>query len=95
MILISLCNKEKKEKFACCILSHDMRKPVFPTEHQGFQTGPTQIRLAAIEDGLSFWIMIEEGIYYPCSENKEADLHLCFRICKKLVFLLRGSFKSL
>ena len=59
---------------------------------------------AAIEDGLSFWIMIEEGLYYICSENKEADqlrsyctadLHLCFRICKKLVFLLRGSFKSL
>ena len=33
-------------------------------------------------------------MYYPCSENKgadqlhgylEADLHLCFRICKKLV----------
>ena len=38
--------------------------------------------------------MIEEGLYYLCSENKEADqllsycaadLHLCFRICKKLV----------
>ena len=48
--------------------------------------------------------MIEEGLYYLCSENKEADqlgsyyaadLNLCFRICKKLVFLLRGSFKSL
>ena len=34
-------------------------------------------------------------MYYPCSENKgadqlrgyrEADLRLCFRICKKLVF---------
>ena len=48
--------------------------------------------------------MIEEGLYYLCSENKEADqlpsyyaadLHLCFHICKKMVFLLRGSFKSL
>ena len=38
--------------------------------------------------------MIEEGLYYLCSENKEADqlhsycaadLHLFFRICKKLV----------
>ena len=36
-----------------------------------------------------------EGLYYPCSENKgadqlcgycEADLRLCFRICKKPVF---------
>ena len=59
---------------------------------------------AAIENGLSSWIMIEEGQYYLCGENKEADqlrsycaadLHLCFCICKKLVFLLRGSFKSL
>ena len=41
--------------------------------------------------GLKFWIKIEEGFHYPCSENKgvdqlrgyrEADLRLCFRICK-------------
>ena len=39
-------------------------------------------------------------MYYPCSENKgpdqirgyrEADLCLCFRICKMLVFSQRGS----
>ena len=39
-------------------------------------------------------------MYYLCSENKgadqlrgyrEADLRLCFRICKKLVFSRRGS----
>ena len=43
---------------------------------------------------------MEEGLYYPCSENKgadqlrgyrEADLRLCFRICKKPVFSQRGS----
>ena len=42
-----------------------------------------------------------EGLYYPYSENKgadqlrghrEADLHLCFRICKKPVFSRRGSY---
>ena len=42
-----------------------------------------------------------EGLYYPCSENKgadqlcgyrEADLRLCFRICKKPVFSQRGSY---
>ena len=42
-----------------------------------------------------------EGMYFPCSENKgvdqlrgyrEADLRLCFRICKKPVFSRRGSF---
>ena len=40
-------------------------------------------------------------MYYPCGENKgadqlrgyrEADLRLCFRICKKPVFSRRGSF---
>ena len=40
------------------------------------------------------------GLYFPCSENKgadqlrgyrEADLRLCFRICKKPVFTRRGS----
>ena len=45
--------------------------------------------------GLKFRIYIEEGLYNLCSENKgadqlhgyrEADLHLCFRIWKKLVF---------
>ena len=42
-----------------------------------------------------------EGLYYPFSENKgadqlhgyrEADLRLCFRICKKPVFSQHGSF---
>ena len=40
-------------------------------------------------------------MYYPCSENKgadqlrgyrEADLRLCFRICKMPVFSRRGSY---
>ena len=39
---------------------------------------------------------MEEELYYPCGENKgadqlrgyrEADLRLCFRICKKAGFL--------
>ena len=42
--------------------------------------------------------------YYPCSENKgadqlrgyrEADLHLCFCLCKKPGFAQRGSNYSL
>ena len=80
-----------------------MRKPVFLTEHQGFQTGPTQIRLCSHRRWFEFLDYDGRGTIL-CSENKEADqlssycaadLHLCFRICKKLVFLLRGSFKSL
>ena len=42
-------------------------------------------------------------MYYPCSENKgadqlrgdrEADLRLCFRLCKLLVFSCTGSYRK-
>ena len=45
--------------------------------------------------GLKFRFKKVKGLYYLCSENKgadqlhgyrEADLRLCFRICKMLVF---------
>ena len=48
--------------------------------------------------GLKFQIKVEEELYYPSSKNKgadqlrgyrEADLRLCFRICRLLVFLMR------
>ena len=51
--------------------------------------------------GVKFRILEVEGLYYPCSENKgadqlrgyrEADLRLCFRICKNPVFSRRGSY---
>ena len=44
---------------------------------------------------LKFWCWVEEEFYYPSSENKgadqlcgycEADLRLCFRLCRLLVF---------
>ena len=54
-----------------------------------------------IAKGLKFWIKV---LYYQSSENKgadqlrgssrEADLRLCFRICKTLVFSRRGSFRK-
>ena len=49
---------------------------------------------------LKFWIKIVGELCYPCSENKgadqlrgycEADLRLCFRICRLLVFPCGGS----
>ena len=52
---------------------------------------------------LKFGIKKVEGSYYICSENKgadqlrgyrEADLRLCFRICKKPVFSRRGSYSG-
>ena len=35
-----------------------------------------------------YFVQEEEGLYYPCSENRycTADLWLCFRLCKMLVF---------
>ena len=49
---------------------------------------------------LKFRIKEEEEVYYLCSENegddqlrgyREADLRLCFRICRLLVFSCGGS----
>ena len=50
---------------------------------------------------LKFRIQVEEELYYPSSENKgadqlrgyrEADLHLCFRQGRLLVFPRGGSY---
>ena len=50
---------------------------------------------------LKFRIREEEGLYYPCSENKgadqlrswcEVDLRLCFRLCRLLVFSCTAHF---
>ena len=79
-----------------------VRKPVFRVSV--FRTRSVTNRAVQSQKmvrGFKFWIYIEEGLYYPCSENKgadqlrgyrEADLRLCFRICKKPVFSRRGSY---
>ena len=36
--------------------------------------------------GLKFWIYKVEGLYYLCSENKDANQRLCFHVCKNQVF---------
>ena len=71
---------------------------------RGFRPGPTQNRAGQslkMARDLKFRIWKAEGLYYPCSENKgadqlrghrEADLRLCFRICKNPVFSRRGSY---
>ena len=70
-----------------------MRKPtvLFPTRSDTNQA----VQLQKMARGLKFRIHEVEGLYYPFSENKgadqlrgyrEADLRLCFRICKMLVF---------
>ena len=61
------------------------------------------VQLQKMARGLKFKIQKVEGSYYLCSENKgadqlhgyrEADLCLCFRICKKSVFSRPGSFET-
>ena len=71
--------------------SKENLSPGFPTRPDTNQAVESQKMIR----GLKFRIKIEEGFYYPCSENKgadqlrsdcAADLRLCFRICKKPVF---------
>ena len=70
-----------------------MIKPTFwyPTRSD---TNPA-VQPQKMATGLTFEIKKVEGLYYLCSENKdadqlrgfrEADLRLCFRISKTLVF---------
>ena len=70
-----------------------MRKPTFwfPT----WSDTNRAVQPQKMARDLKFQIEEVEGLYYPCSENKgadqlrgyrEADLRLCFRICKYPVF---------
>ena len=72
-----------------------MRKPTFwfPTRSDTNR----DVQPLKIARGLKFRIYESEGLHYLCSENKgadqfrghrEADLRLCFRICKKAGFLM-------
>ena len=63
----------------------------FPTRSNTNQP----VKSKNIARSLKFRLKAEEGLYYSYSENKgadqlygyrEADLRLCFRICKLLVF---------
>ena len=83
-------------------LSLCVRKPTIwiPTRSDTNQS----VQLQKMVRSLKFWILKVEELYYPCSENKgadqlrsycEADLRLCFRICKVLVFSCTGSFSLL
>ena len=72
-----------------------MRKPTFWFPTWSDTNQPVQLQKMA--RGLKFWIKKVKGLDSVCSENKgadqlrgnrEADLHLCFRICQRLVFLM-------
>ena len=76
------------------------------TNNLGFWPSLTQTGLYSHRKArsLKFQILEGEGLYYPCSENNgadqlccycTADLRLCFRIFRLLVFLCGGSFTLL
>ena len=63
---------------------------------------PVQLQKQA--RSLKFWDYAEEELYYPSSENKgadqlrgyrEADLRLCFRLCRLLVFPWGGTLNAI
>ena len=82
-----------------CYLSRNVRKP---TKWILARSDTNQaVQPLEIVRGVKFCMKEVEVLFYPCSENKgadqlsgycEADLRLCFRICKTLVFSWRGSF---
>ena len=83
------------------MMSHLVRKPTmwFPNRSDTNRAVQSQKQVRS----LKFRIWEEEEVYYPGSENKgadqlrsycEADLHLCFRICRLLVFLRDSSYFS-
>ena len=74
-------------------VSRVMRKPTmwFPNRSDTNQSVQSQ----KMAGSFKFVILKEEELYYPCSKNKgadqlrsycEADLRLCFCICKMFVF---------
>ena len=74
-------------------MSRVVRKSVFRVSDQSDTNRAT--RPHKMVRGLKFRMKEVEGLYYLCGENKgadqlrsyrEADLRLCFRICKKPVF---------
>ena len=78
-----------------------MRKPTkwFPNRSDA----NVALQAQKMARGWKFGSWKVEELYYPCSKNKgvdqlrgyrEADLRLCFRICKLLVFSQGGSNRS-
>ena len=80
-------------KWSSLHLSRLVRKPTMLFQNRSDTNRAVQSQKQA--RSLKFRIQVEEEMYYPCSKNKgadqlrgyrEADLRLCFRICRLLVF---------
>ena len=78
-----------------------VRKPTMWFPNRSDTNRPVQAQKRARSS--KFRIYVEEELYYPSSENKgadqlrgyrEADLRLCFRLCRLLVFRRGGSYNT-
>ena len=76
-----------------------MERPTMWFPNRSDTNRPVQAQKRA--RSLKFRIKVEEELYYPSGENKgadqlrgyrEADLRLCFRLCRLLVFPWGGSY---
>ena len=90
--------RHKQKKARGLKLSLCLRKPTIWVLTRSDTNQPVQSQKQA--RSLKFWIEEVEGLYYTCSENKgadqlrvcrEADLRLCFRLCRLLIFPCSGS----
>ena len=95
--MLSICHDYKMGSLC---LNHVIRKPTmwFPNGSVTNRDAQAQINGKRLE--ILDLASPVEGLCYPCSENKgadqlrsycEADLRLCFRICKMLGFSERGT----
>ena len=84
---MTLCMGDNKE------MSYLVRKPTMWFPNRSDTNRPVQLQKQAIS--FKFWDYVEKELYYPISEtkgadqlrgNREADLRLCFRIGRLLVF---------
>ena len=80
-------------------MSHLVRKPTMWFANRSDTNRAVQSQ--KMVRGWKFWIYKVEELYYPCRENKgtdqlrrycEADLRLCFHLCRLLVFPCGGSY---
>ena len=97
-MLIYTTSKVKHHPIIVWAATSENRSLGFPTRSYTYRAVQPQ----KMARGLKFRIQKAEELYYLSSENKnadqlrgyrEADLRLCFRICKNLVFSRRGSFQ--
>ena len=90
-----------KRKFNHVYMNRLMGKPTMWFPNKSNTNRPVQLQKQA--RSLKLWSSVEKELYYWSSENKgadqlrgyrEADLRLCFRLCRLFVFPWGGSYMT-